>query len=42
MKKKSNLFSLIKYIGNIVTSKKNNGTDNRLDKYQPSWMYRNE
>lgn len=49
MKKKNNSYNLIRYIGKLngyigklIKPKKSYGKYERLEKHQPSWMYRNE
>jgi len=41
MKEKNNGFDLRKYFRNLIKPKKLSKLE-RIEKYQPSWMYRNE
>ncbi len=42
MKYKNSSFNLIKYLENLVKSKKSEESYNRVENHIPSWMYRNE
>ena len=42
MKKNNIQLNLIKYIGNIFTTKRPLKKYNRPEKHEPSWMYRND
>lgn len=42
MMKKINSFKLIKYIGNLINSKKSYERNDQFKNHTPSWMYRNE
>ena len=42
MKNKDNSLNLVRYIKNLLQSKKSSKNSNRPEKHQPRWLYRNE